>query len=433
MSSRAIATLLAGASLFLFASDARASFTVEPGFANAKVGVAPGGFVGGLDWLPNGHAAIFDGSAVVEVDVATGATVATLYTPPSFVFGSFVKVDPTGTFLLFGESSTQTIVKVPLAGGPAVPVTTLSFNYDCTFSPAGACFVSASPSGANDVYRVDVATGATDLIASIPGPSGPIAFDAAGDLYLGESTFTFPAPSGQRVFRFSAAQVASAIGPASLTIADAATFVASVRSPLDMVFDEEGDLLVADGGSGSLDEFDSSGAPKTSLGSEAQFAVVGPLAFRGNGPGGAAFEGFQRGDGGTLLAISTDFFSYNDLNVITPRRADISTSPASPIPAGPFTFTLAHAPAGGTTLLFLAGGMVAPEYKVFGAGVPLFFALDPLSFGPIVGPLPLDGIGELNLVASNPGIPATIAVQALLFDSNGAVVGTSGAHTIVTQ
>ena len=70
---------------------------------------------------------------------------------------------------------------------------------------------------------------------------------------------------------------------------------------------------------------------------------------------------------------------------------------------------------------------------MFGGGVPLFFALDPSSFGPVIGPLTLNGLGELHIGASNPGGPASISVQALLFDSNTTVLGTSAAHTIVTR
>lgn len=407
---------------------ASAAITPAAGWSNASVTAAPAGaFTGGMDLLPNGHAAIFDGSALIEVDIDTGSVIGTLFTPPSFVFGSFVKTDPTGTFVLFGESLNHDIYRIPLDGSPASVVGNIVFNYGAAFAPAGDVYVSGSPSvfGSTEVVRLDLATGATDVIASLFGPSGPIAFDAQGDLYYGEGSLVFPAPTGQQhVLRFSAAQVAAAIGPAVLDNQHATIFASGVTSPSDLVFDHEGDLFVSDSVDGTLLAFDAGGIPQGLLGSEAPFNAVGSLALRGSEAPGH-FDAFQPQSAGTLVALSTDFFSFNDLNVLRPRRPALTTTPAAPILDGPYTLDLTGGPANGSALLLVSTATVTPELLINAVGASFLFGLD-LNQLLVVASVPLDGNGALSIATTNTAAQVgSVAVQAVVIDAGGSPRGTS--------
>ena len=269
----------------LSASTATASVTPADGWsATAVPSAAPGAFVGGMDFLPGGNVALFDGTSVVEVDPASGAVVQVLFTPNSLVFGSFVKTDPGGEFLLFGESSNQELIRIPLDGSPASVVTTITFNFDCAFESSHHALVSAAPGafGTTDILRVDLASGTTDLIARLDGASGPVALDPQGNLYYGENSTRFPAPVGQQsVLRFSAAKVASAIGPSFLTNSDAQPFITGLTNPSDIVVDEEGDLFVSEGSEGSVRQYTPGGQPRDDVAFEGAFHSVGTLALFG--------------------------------------------------------------------------------------------------------------------------------------------------------
>ncbi len=417
--------LVAAALLPLVSPFAAAAVVPAAGFSVHAVAAAPAGaFPGGLDVLPNGHVALFDGQAIVELDPSTGAVVQTLHAPAAAVFGSFVRTDPTGTFLLFGESSAGTITRVPLDGSPATVVATIPFNYDCAFDAVGAAYVSASPSFVTtQVFRVDLGSGGTDLILDMPGPSGPIAFDATNALYYADADPSFPPAAGaQTVFRFPAAKLAAATGPSHLTVADGAPFVTGLTAVPDLVFDGRGDLLLAD--DGELREYDAGGNPKRTVGAEAPFHAITTLAFAA-GAGDATYDAYQPADGGAVFALSSDFFSFNDLNVVEPAPATLSITPANPIPAGPLTLDVADAPAHGTAFLLVATQPLPSNVTVHAGLVPLSVGVD---LGTLVGGalLPLDAQGALILPATNPGGPATFAAQAIVLDG-ATPVGTTNA------
>lgn len=425
--------VLAGAAA---APTARAAVAPAPGFAAAAHALGGGSsFIGGLAWLPNGHLALFDGGAVVELDPATGATLATLYTPATFVFGSFLALEPGGAALVFGESSFGTITRIPLGGGAPALLATLAFHFDAAFGPDGGCYVAASPSlSDNDVYRVDLASGGADLIARIPGPSGPLAFDAAGDLYLGESSFSFPAPVGmQRIYRFAAAAVLGAVGPTHLGVAQASVFAAGQSAPFDLAFDEEGDLLVSDVVDGELREYGPTGLPKGVIAAEVAGAAPTFIAFRGNGATSpAAFGAFQRDDGGELACISSDFATFDDLALVRPRRAALAVAPASPVPVGPFTLELTHGPPSGLAFLFASAGVLVPEQVVHYGATPLLFGLAPL--GLTAGTLlPLGAAGTLSIPIDNPGLGASLGAQAFVISALGVPLSTTSALALTLQ
>lgn len=126
------------------------------------------------------------------------------------IYGSFVRVS--GSKVFFGENSTGTIRSVNLDGSAPSLLATVVGNYDLTFSGAAA-FLSANqnayPSApANKVFKLNLSTGQLDTILDTGGDySGAIAFDAAGDLLYGATTFGSISSGG--IYKFTAAQVAS--------------------------------------------------------------------------------------------------------------------------------------------------------------------------------------------------------------------------------
>lgn len=416
--------------------SALAAVVPSSGFQAQAVQAAPAGsFPAGLDVLPNGHVALFDGTAVVEVDPDTGQVVQPLYTPTGSVFGSFVAVDPAGQNLYFGESSNGTITRVPLGGGSPQVLATIAFNYDAAFSPAGDLFVAGAPIafGTTQVYRVDLQTGTLDLVLDATGASGPIAFDAAGNLYYGENSASFPAPPGQQsLYRFTAAQVASAIGPTNLTLADGQALIPGLTVTSDLVIDEHGNLILSDSSAGTIDRFDPQGNALGTVAAETAFNSVTSLAFAGNGPNPDRFAPYQPAEGGTLYALSTDFFSFNDLNTVRPKRPSLTATPGSPVPIGPFTLDLAGGPPSGSALFLLGLAPLDPEAVVFAGGVPLRIGVDPAQLAATFV-APLDAQGALSLPATNPGLSGLSVTLQAAVDDGGGFLGTSVPLVLVLQ
>lgn len=423
----------------LFAFPAFASITPTEGFVNQPVTAAPGGtFLGGMDLRTPNSAVLFDGTSVVEIDTATGALLHTWYTPAGFVFGSFVAVAPSGEFMVFAESTNNTLRKIPFDGSPSTQIATVVFAYDIAFESDDVAYVSASPAfTTNDIYRLDVNTGALDVVAQTVGASGPLAVTAAGDLLCATAAGTFPPPiAAQQILRFTASQIATVIGPGSLAEMDATVFTSGLTGIADMVLDEEGDLIATvdfDGQSGNrfIMEYFSNGTPRRLLGEAPSFEYTGSLAFRGNGNAPAAFEAFQPADGGTLAVLSTDFFSYNDLDILHPQRATTDLSPANPVPMGPFTFEIEKGPSQGVAVTLIAAAL-GPQFVVYNSAAPMLFDVAPAAVVSVVL-LPLSPNGDFKTQATNHGGSGTAYVQCVMIDGSGFAVGTTAPLTITLQ
>lgn len=423
----------------LFALPAFASITPTEGFVNTPVTAAPGGtFLGGMDLRSPNSAVLFDGTSIVEIDTATGALLHTWYTPAGFVFGSFVAVAPSGDFMVFGESTNNTLRKIPFDGSPSSVIATVVFAYDIAFTSDRVAYVSSSPSFVtNDVYRLDLDTGAVDLVAQTNGASGPLAVDASGDLLCSTAAGTFPPPAGaQKILRFTASQLAWASGPGVLSEIDGSIFTAGFTGIADMVLDEEGDLIASvdfDGLSGNrfLVEFFPNGTIRRTLGEAPPFEYAGALAFRGNGAAPAAFESFQPTEGGTLAVLSTDFFSYNDLDILRPQRATTELTPPSPLPMGPFTFEIENGPSQGVAVTLIAAAL-GPQFVIYNSAAPMLFDIAPAAVVSVVL-LPLSPNGDFKTQAINHGGSGTAYVQCVMIDGSGFAVGTTAPLTITLQ
>ena len=109
------AAALAGAALFSFLSlspTGSAQDLIAEGFAQTGSQPNPVAF-SQYATLSTGDRVVFDGLAIELYD-GNGQLLANLGTLPTFVYASFVELDPTESYALVGESSNGDIFKVPL-------------------------------------------------------------------------------------------------------------------------------------------------------------------------------------------------------------------------------------------------------------------------------------------------------------------------------
>src|SRR5262245_7150786 len=204
------APILALASLSPTAQD-----TAAPGFALGPAPYPGGSSLAATTTLSNGDVVVFDGTSVSQF-ASDGTLLHELGALSTFSFPSFVLADLDEQQVFFGESSTGGIYRLFLgvASAPDL-VAFLPLNYDAAQASGDALYVSAATCGfgcGNEIWRVDLATGQTSLVARLPGASGPLAFDSAHDLYYGTASAQFPPPpKPSAVYRWSAAQLAGGL------------------------------------------------------------------------------------------------------------------------------------------------------------------------------------------------------------------------------
>jgi len=379
----------------------------EPGFSSSSYTLAPGGaFVGGLESLANGNLVVYDGAAVVEIARADGSFVRTIFTPPGAPFGAFLRLAPDLNRLYFGESSSGYVWELDLAGGTANIVASLVFPYDLAFDPQGNPYVSYATSFTDShVAAIDFTTGIQDDVIDFADPSGPIVFDAA--------------------------ELAGALGPSVLTAADG-TVLGNLDGASSLALDEKEDLIVTDPNGGRAVQVTPATGRKETIALADPFAFLGYVVFAKGTRG--AFEPWQLEEAGTMFVMETDFFSFNVLATIAPRRPPLAATPASPIPVGPFDVDVEGEPNGFGLLLLAPAGITGSELELanHAGNGPLFFGLD-LSAGLLIFPLAFDANGAFHASATNPGLGgASIGLQVAVGPSGpGALLGTS-APTLLT-
>jgi hypothetical protein len=403
--------------------------TPTPGFV---LNALPYPGAGLVTTLANGEFLAFDGQVLSRHD-SSGALLQTLTTLPNFVFASFLVVDPTESFAIFGESSNQEILKIDIATGAILLTDNLTFSFDAVFLDADTVLISAAVCGFcgdNNFYLYESNDGSMQEIAQVSGPSGPLALDAAGNLYYAQQSGLFPAPAGSTsILRFDAALLD---GSVYLGDSDATVISTGFDAGGDLVCDPAtGALYLAESsfstGNSFLFEVKSTRGSSNLVATSGAFTSIGGLEFV-SGAAPAAFAPYQPAFGGTLRYTTTDFFSFSDRYEVRPARTELALSGVGVTGAGPFDLDLTGGPAGGVAYtIYGLQSLLAPTEIGYVTGVtaPLFTRLDLFTFvyGPI---LALDGNGEATLGFTNPGTwQGTAAVQALIVDPSLGIVGTS--------
>jgi hypothetical protein len=244
----ACAALAAGGLL-----SAQVSFFTGPasGFEVTQHDIVPPGggnfsLPGGVAWDPAGPDFYFydaDTTVIRRFDTTLSAPATTpLLTVPNPVFGPYVDsmdFDPfTTTDLYFVESGAQVIHKArrlnadaldtTFGTGGIVTSTPYSFYpFDLEFDAFGRLFVIGSNGSTPEsgVYMIDKSTLAATQVVDIYGPaganfSGPIAFDASGNLHIGLPPATFGPTDPMRIVRFSKAKLDTAVNSGGATVLD---------------------------------------------------------------------------------------------------------------------------------------------------------------------------------------------------------------------
>jgi hypothetical protein len=381
--------------------------------------------------LSSGDRVVFDG---MDIDLVAddGTILMNLASTPQFVFPSFVRIDPTETFALVGESSNGEIYKVDLSGAGISPLALLANNFDAMFEDATHVLVAAAPCGffcGSEIDRVDAINATTTVVATLGGPSGPLARAANGDVYYAVQPPTYPPADGQwSIIRWTHAQLTSGTVQ---TEASAVPFVVGLNGGSSMAFDAVyGHLFVAEaffGGGGRLREFDASGNSVGSVVTSDNYLSNVELLY---GPGVGSFQAFQPADGVAMKFRSTDFFAGTS-SIITnrPERPIATTSGPGLTGPGEVTLEVTGAEPGSSMLVISCPiGSYNPTETAHDFHTFLFLTGMPINRIHHVATVPtnLAGVGTYTYV--NPGNQqGTLVFQALIADHAGHFIGSSTA------
>ena len=197
-----------------------------------------GAFLGGFDVLPNGNYVINDGYSVREI-TQSGAHVQTLYTYSAALYGSFVRYNGGLVYFADNDYTSSMVRTVDPVTAVVNDLTRLEWNYDIDFYANNGFIVAG-----NTVYALDAGNNTTP-VATAAGYSGPVALDAAGNLYYCPSNYPF----ATNIYMWSSAKLQGAIEGDVLGIADADAAIA-VNGAAGLAFDSLGRLLFSDNSGG---------------------------------------------------------------------------------------------------------------------------------------------------------------------------------------
>ncbi|HIG10246.1 MAG: hypothetical protein ABGY71_13390 [bacterium] len=407
-------------SLLAFAPGAGllAQDTIAPGFSQTSSEVLPAAFAS-YATLATGERVIFDGLSIDLYDGA-GVFMLNLASLPSFVFNSFVAIDPGLTFAICGETSNHDIFKVALDGSGYSTLCNLPFNYDAVFENSGSLIVSAAVCGfgcGNDILRVDTTSGQVTSLAQVAGSSGPLALDAGGGLFYATNSGDFPAPPGSTsILRWSNAQLQSG---SVLVEADAAVFHAGLDGAASMAVDPGfGNLFLAEsifGSASRILEFDKQS------GSLADVVVESPSWL-------AALEFGDKGGNGHMHAYQPatgTFLRYLGANIVTvePLRPTTSVN----YNGNQVTFSISGAKPNSAVLVLWgpAATHSSPEnsYQLgfdfeFHTGIPL----GQIRRTPWYTPTDANGAAQFTYFDFQ-NLAGTLVFQGLITDETGAFIG----------
>ena len=415
--------LLLGAAL-LAASTSLAADTTPSGWLLNPIASSPNV----VATLSTGEFVAFDGTTIGLYDDA-GGLVQVLGTLTNTDFASFVRIDPTETFVVVGESLNGGIYRAELDGSGSSFIASLTFNYDAVFADGTTLYVSAANDtnpADNEVYRLHLSSGVSEQVAALDGASGPVALDASGNLYYGTAVFPVPA-TGAEVLRFGAAQLA---GGTVLTNADATLvgdgFPGASSLAYDAVLDDlylaASDFVTGVNGV-YLVEGNASASPLLLDGTPGEFLFN--LEFLPGTDPDRVFRAYQPDGGGELR-----YSNFGGRSSIATLRPQAFLSGPGLVGPGDLDVNVADAPANGLAYTLYGPQLLVPgtEAPVFlgNQGLNVFLGLDLFTLEADVVPFSLDGSGTGAKTYTNPGgLQGTLAIQVLVLDDMGSIANTS--------
>ena len=363
---------------------------------------------------PDGELFVAVGNEVLHVDRAGRTTVVHQF---GLRTGAGV-MRFVGADLYLVESGTQSLLRRTPTGAltaGSVP----EYTFDLAAVPGtGALLASANPdwpgAGArNGIWLVDFVGGQHREIIALRGPSGPIAFDAAGNLYYAEQSDIFPTPPGAvRVVRFASADLVRALqGGPGLTLADATVVRAGLDGAYRLAVDDRGRLWWSDPGRGGVLQ-GGTAVPLVAPPLPPDTSVALGLAFVDSGP--ATFDPFQPATAGAMYVHLTDWGQRAEIVRVEPSRPTLTASPSPTVTPGVLRLSLAGLPPRGPAWLCLsAADPVASRPWFVWNGSPFWSGLD-LSMPVLSLPAMADARGVVELTLTHPGgVAATAHFQAV--------------------
>jgi hypothetical protein len=358
------------------------------------------------------------------------------------VFGSFT-IEAGAGMLLFGESSTNGLWLVPIHSVPTTqPIATVVFNYDALLLAPGIALVSAKTGGFatpdNELVAVELTTGATQLLARLPGASGPLALAPNGDLYYATSSLLFPTPPGTTtVLRFRRALVDQALAQHTvLGLPQAELVFAGIDAAADLAFDDDGDLFFTDWWNNTVGELNDATGPApwhtTLLDYSAAAVSASSLQFLAAN-GNAVFEPFQP-SAGRLCVHETAWASISQVRTVHTEPATANCTLANPVPTGNFAVQVTHGPANGFGLLAIgfAPGLGDTLLTVPGFEAPLHWDAA-MSAAFATWFVSFDGAGNASLPLQNPGMSPVQSFLLQIAFVDATVTGVGATAPIVVQ
>jgi len=228
------------------AAGADNSAVVDPGQGYAARDLLPSEWT--ESFCPLGDAmAVYSSSLGVEIVDPANPAIRESWGKPTDYSGwiSFMTPDPSGNSLWVGFTVTgnadDRIYQVSSSGWAHRATLKGNFDLECH---GGHVYASANPSGMsapnNAIYLVDASgNDEHDVLAETGGYSAGLGLDAAGNLYYATS-----ATGNDKLVRFSAAEIASAIGEGSLSLADAEPLLDMAFAPYDTDVDDAGHVVI---------------------------------------------------------------------------------------------------------------------------------------------------------------------------------------------
>ncbi len=349
-----------------------------------------------------------DGTATTAFSLPIGGTIGFLARPTS------------SNDLLVADLTHATLHRLPLLGGAPTSFAIPANAFDVDVAQNGAIVVSANPAwpapGARTgLWCVGPSTTPREIVA-LRGASGPLAFDASGNLWYAIQSDLYPTPPGAvQIVRFAAAAVAAALaGGPPLRESDAVVAFAGLDGAYDLAFDDRGRLHWSDPQRGTVSRTLPGATaidptplvpPPTIPGTQS----VSALAFVR--VGGATFDPFQPEHSTLLAMVATNQTTDSWVVVVRPQRASL-TAPASSGP-GRIDVDVDGMPPHAAVALWWSPQPLHGDRVVLALdGVPIWCALA-LAPMPIATLHSADAVGSLRLPLQYPGgLNGALSLQA---------------------